>query len=255
MFKFQLLWFVVFSIHLLSAQERKVSLKRLLYKTHKVQSAIKIDGNMDEEDWKNAETRTLDYFYFTEKGHEQKTTYRMLWDEQNIYLFFQCEDKYLNASETKRDGAPYLDDCVEFFVTPAPTVADMHFCFEMNINKSMNDIVFVNNFYGEEPTVVKQYNPEVHLEVKINGTLNDNSDIDKGWNAEIAIPHNAFFGSTRLFPVQKGNKWSFIAIRKNRDKLVEKGERSAASLFPMDNLIKGRDVHNPEMFGLLEFVD
>ncbi len=252
----KLLYILIITAFLISSckpTKKKLSLEeRPLYKTHKATSKIIIDGKLDKV-WEQAELRTFDYFYLTEKKEDkQKTTFRMLWDDENIYLFYQAKDQFINAAETKRDGAPYLDDCAEVFFIPAPEVENIHYCFEMNVNKAKNDLVWVNNFQRNNSIVIKEYNPEFKVEVKINGSLNNNTDIDKGWTMEVAIPHKAFRGATKFHPIKQGNKWAFLALRQYRD-VSEIGKRSMTTLFPIYHIEK--DVHQPEMFGLMEFVD
>lgn len=237
-----------------SAQKKELSLEqRPIYKVHKATSKIKIDGKLKDVAWFDAETRTFDHFYLTSNDSEkQKTNFRMLWDKDYIYIHYDLQDKFINAAETKRDGAPYLDDCTEIFLTPAPSAENIHYCFEINVNKAINDLVFVNNFNGGN-AVVRQYNPDFKLGVDVKGTINDNTDIDKGWSMELAIPHAAFAGSTSKSPIAIGSKWAFLALRQIRDN-NNIGKRVMSTIFPVDN-IKEKDVHQPEMFGLLEFVD
>ena len=44
--------------------------------------------------------------------------FRMLWDDDNLYVFFHCVDKNVLATRTKRDSDVYRDDCVEVFASP-----------------------------------------------------------------------------------------------------------------------------------------
>lgn len=242
-------------INAIYAQKFELSPKdRPLYKVHKADSKITVDGKLNDKAWKKAEARDYNFFYLTNgKKEEQKTTFRMLWDEKNIYIHYDLEDKYINSAETKRDGAPYLDDCTEIFLIPAPNGENIHYCFEINVNKAINDLIFVNNFYGGKKAAIKAYNPEFELEVTVDGTINDNTDIDKGWTMELAIPHAAFNGTTNQFPIKKGSQWAFLALRQIRDD-NNIGRRVISTIFPVDN-IKEKDVHQPDMFGLMEFVD
>lgn len=235
-------------------QDYKLSLEdRPIYSAKKTNTAIIVDGKMDEESWNKTEVRTLNYFHKIKQANDkQKTTFRMLWDEETLYLFYESEDKYLTASEKNRDGTPYLDDCAEFFVIPVPNSANMHFCFEINLYEAKNDVVFINDFYQGNNTVVKGFNPDYQVKVTTNGTINDNSDIDTGWTMELAIPLEAFMGSTHLYPVKAGTQWAFMALRQERNE-PEIGRRVMSTIFPILDVSK--DVHQPNMFGLVEFVD
>jgi hypothetical protein len=250
---FVLLFTVLFtSCSSSSKKEAVVISSKETFKVHKANAKIVIDGKMDEASWGKTETGSFDNYYEAiEKNDKQKTVFRMLWDDENLYLFYQCEDKFINARETKQDGATYLDDCVELFVTPTPGANKMHFAFEVNLFKTSNDIVFIEDYYQGKKGVIKAFNPKFEREVTIDGTLNDNSDIDKGWTMEMAIPLVTFWGNDGYNPAEVGNKWSFLAIRQELNQST--GERRVAStLYPIESM---GEIHDSRSFGLFEFVE
>ena len=192
----------------LSLGEQKV------FKVSRTDTPMVIDGKLSEAAWQKTEARSLDYFYELQKPTDQQNTlFRMLWDEENLYVFFACEDQFLTASETKRDGRPYLDDCAEIFLIPAPDSLDMHFGLELNLYKASNDFIYLANIYQGKKGSVYSYNPDFKVEVTFDGTMNDNSDIDVGWTMEFAIPLKLFKGMDKFSPVQAGNQWAFLALR------------------------------------------
>ena len=236
------------------AQKIEDSKERPLFKVKKATAEIVVDGKMDEADWKKSTIRSFDNVYLVEKPTDiQKTNFRMLWDDETIYLFYESEDKYITARETLRDGMPFFDDCAEFFVIPSPESGNAHICFEVNLNKAVNDIVYVSDFYKGGGLPIKGYNPVIKVGVQIKGTVNDNSDIDTGWSMEFAIPKEAFKGAERYFSLQEGTQWAFLALRQDRNE-VEGERRVISTIFPVEN-VKDKDVHQPTMFGLLEFVN
>ena len=84
----------------LSGQDKKLVLgEQETFSASRTHHAITVDGKMEEGSWSKTEVRALEYFYgVVEKSDEQKTDFRMLWDDENLYLFFSCEDQYLTAS-------------------------------------------------------------------------------------------------------------------------------------------------------------
>ncbi|GAA3614997.1 carbohydrate-binding family 9-like protein [Flavivirga amylovorans] len=235
------------------ADKKMVLGEQPVFKVSRANEAIVVDGKMDESIWDKTEARTFDYTYNnTKPTDKQKSTFRMLWDEKNLYLFYEFEDKFLNARETKRDGKPFFDDCAEIFIIPVPDSLDTHFGFEVNMYQASNDIIFFNNYYKGKDYGLKTFNPEFKTAVTYNGTINDDSDIDKGWTMEMEIPIAVFGFLGGIVPVEKGNTWAFLAIRQDRNE--KKGDRRITStLFPIYDIEK--DVHQPNRFGLMEFVD
>lgn len=226
------------------------TLNKEIFKVKKTSKKITIDGKLNELAWKQAKVGTLDYFFDVVKPTDkQNSTFRMLWDEENLYLFYECEDQFLTARETIRDGAPYLDDCVEIFLIPVPEPINMHYGFEVNLYKTSNDFIYMNTIYKGEFISGKGFNPDFEIEFTINGTVNDNTDIDIGYTMEMAIPIKVFMGADKFFPVKKGSQWRFLALRQNRND-IDGDRRTASTMF-----LTQEDVHDPNVFGLLEFVE
>jgi hypothetical protein len=251
--------FIIFSVLCLvsfgcSKKDKKMVLvEQAIFKVSKANEAIVVDGKMDEVAWSKTEARSFDYIYNVEKPSDhQKTTFRMLWDKKSLYLFYNFEDKYLTARETKRDGTPFLDDCAEIFIIPVPDSLDTHFGFEVNMYKAANDILYFNNYYKGNNVGLKSFNPDFKTAVTFNGTINDNSDEDKGWTMEMEIPLSVFGFLGEIVPVEKGNTWAFLAIRQDRNDLEGK-RRVTSTIFPIYDIKK--NVHQPNRFGLMEFVD
>lgn len=221
------------------------------YKAIKNKGKIDVDGKLNEAIWKKTEARSLAHFYNVEKPNDQQNTkFRMAWDDENLYVFFECEDEYITAREKNRDGAPYFDDCAEIFLIPAPDSLNMHFGFELNLYKTANDFIFINDLNKGERVVVKAYNPDYKVAVSVNGTLNDNSDLDTGWTMEMAIPLSVFNGVGYSF-IAEGVQWAFLAVRQDRND-AEGDRRSTSTIYPIYDISK--NVHQPNRFGLVEFV-
>lgn len=224
-----------------------------VYKVSRATEPITVDGKMDEECWKNAEVRSFDYFYRGDKPAEkQNSKFRMLWDDENLYLFYECEDTSLTARETNFDGRPYLDDCAEFFCVPVPDSVNMHFGFEVNITKAAYDYVALWRYYNNRTIYIKSYNPVYKVEVTYEGTINNDKDKDKLWRMEFAIPFNAFSDFNLMSRPKAGVRWAFQAVRQDRN-FVDDRFRSTSTLFPIYDIRK--DVHQPSRFGLLEFTN
>lgn len=234
------------------AQKKLVIGEQPLYKVAKTAEPITIDGKMDEAAWKNAQEVSFDYFYRSDGKpiDQQKTKFKMMWDNTNMYLFYAAEDKSLTFRETQPDARPYLDDCAEFFVLPVPDSLNMHFGFEVNINKAMYDYIMFWQFAGKGNVFIKQYQADNYkVAFTTDGTINDDKDTDKGWTLEMSIPFSALGGFPRP---RAGAKWAFQAVRQDRN-AVDDRFRSTATLFPIYDA--RLDVHQPNRFGLLEFQD
>lgn len=109
--------------------------------------------------------------------------------------------------------------------------------------------MYLINFYNNEFAPLKGFNPEFEVEFKVDGTLNDNSDIDKGWMMELAILINTFKGVDRFFPVKAGSQWKFLELKQDRND-AEDNLHKASTIFPTE-----KDIHDTNFFELLEFLE
>ncbi len=251
---FLIIFVLISNLSLFSQVEKRLVIgQQPIYKVSKAREPIIVDGKMDEASWKNAEVRSFEYFYRNDKLPEkQDTRFRMLWDNENLYLFYECEDTSLTSREKNFDAQPYLDDCAEFFCVPVPDSIYFHFGFELNITKAAYDFVVLWRYFNNRTIFLRSYNPVYKAEVTCDGTINDDTDKDKMWQMELAIPFAAFSDFYNVARAKTGVRWAFQAVRQDRN-LVSDRFRSTSTLFPIYDIRK--DVHQPSRFGLLEFTD
>lgn len=220
---------------------------------HRATAPIRIDGQLNDPDWETAEVFSFSAFYRVETPtDQQETKVRMLWDDTHLYVSFEAEDQFLTAREQNRDGEPYLDDCAEVFLIPTRDKINLHFGYEVNLYHTSNDFVFLNDFYQAGRAVIKSYDPEFEVASLIDGTLNDNSDRDRGWTMEFAIPTQALRTVSQFSPLALGSQWAFLLVRQDRNEATG-DRRSTSTLFPLAKEFK--DVHDPQYFVLMEFVE
>jgi hypothetical protein len=187
-----------------------------------------IDGSLDDACWKAATPIPVDFFHPDPTGQrstEPRMTVRYLWDEDYLYIGYETFDKNLIALATdewqgpkdnKRQGCEIYSndpkvkvDVVEFFIA----FEDMRFFWELHHNalNQFNDIwvtvtdpswpvnrsslstwglIFARDEYihDDGPRKVAM---AVKLKPKADGkpsTVNDESDEDTGYTAEIRLP-------------------------------------------------------------------
>jgi len=245
---------LVTGLSLYSQTEKQLVIgQQPVYKVSRAPEPITVDGKMDEEGWKSAEVQSLNYFFRLDKPVEkQNSKFRMLWDDANLYLFYECEDTSLTARETKFDGRTYIDDCAEFFVVPVPDSIYMHFGFEINVIEVRYDYIVLWKYYNNRTFFISGYNPDYKVKVTYDGTINNDKDKDKGWNMEFAIPISAFSNFQNVTRPRPGARWAFQVVRQDRN-FVDDRFRSTSTLYPV--YVYKLDVHQPNRFGLLEFTD
>lgn len=248
-------WFIAFLAlvdHNSCAQELSLG-EQPVYEVYKTSEQMLVDGRSTEEIWQKAEARSFEYFYRVDKPTDvQKGKFKMVWDDANLYVYYEFEDRYLTAREKQRDGQPYDDDCAELFIIPAADSLDSHIGFELNLYNASNDFIYFNDYFKGKNYVFKAFDPNHKSAIFFKGTINDNTDIDQGWSLELAIPLDTFRDLPHSMKIKAGSRWAFQAVRQDRNDL-EGRRRSSATLFPIYDIEKG--VHQANRFGLMKFVD
>lgn len=143
---------------------------------------VVIDAKADE--WKDA--RSIEIADELKRS-DNRVSISTMWDEDNLYFLFNVCDRDLQATQTVRDHPRlYLDDMVEFLVDPHNKKDS---CW------SQDDIIYHINILGQKKDdrgsdgclTNAEWNGDAEYAVVIDGTLNDASDIDKGYVVEIKI--------------------------------------------------------------------
>jgi hypothetical protein len=205
---------------------------------------IDIDGELREPAWQQAPAVELIFPWESQKGAKQKTRVRILWDDKNLYLGYECEDADITAHYEKRDDPTYNDDAVEAFINPRPEQTDVYFGFEMNARAVMYDYVFFQTRY-----LFKRLNLEgLMLATKLDGTLNARGDRDKGWSLEVAIPFAELAPLAPNAPPKPGERWT---MNLNRwDGVAPERRLSMWSNSQMER----PSPHAPKRFGVVRFL-
>lgn len=212
------------------------------YAVKRAAAPINIDGKLDDKAWESAAPIEFLFPWDFQTGAKQKTTAKIMWDSEYLYVGYQCEDKDIVALHLQRDDPTYKDDAVEIFINGNPSQQRSYYGLEMNARAILYDYLMADG------RVYKRFQLEgVKLASFIEGTLNTRGDEDKGWSLEVAIPWRNFEEMSKL--PAAGTKWT-VAL--NRWDGVEPDRRLSMwsnPLHPKPN------PHVAARFGELTFVE
>jgi|GEM_PF-86056 len=207
-------------------------------------SPIRVDGRLDEAAWRNAETFGDFSFPWWTSGKQEQTAARMLWDDEFLYVAFQCDDAHVFAEQTEHDSRVYLDDCVELFTAPDSRRPNDYFNIEMNVKGAILDRHHPD---GPGAPEVPNWNSQgIQIATTVNGTLNDDSDTDRGWILEAAIPFANFEHVTGRAHPQDGDVWHL-----NLNRLGGQTNPQHSQWSPGET--EKPAFHRPEFFGRVAF--
>ena len=224
-----------------------------------------IDGRLDDACWRQAEW--TDEFVDIQ-GRDRplprfSTRARMLWDDQYFYVAAWLEEPHVFATLEQRDSVIFNDNDFEVFLDPD---GDSRLYTELEINALGTewDLLLVQPYRDGGPALNGFDLSGLKSAVQVQGTLNDPSDIDRGWSVEIAFPWSALKETSRSsLPPAPGDTWRVNFSRVEWHTRVLEGSYVKATdpltdqTLPEDNWVWSPqgviNMHHPEAWGWVRF--
>ena len=252
------------------------------YKALRASRPPVIDGKLDEEVWKTAPRSSafVDLIHGTPTHFDTRAS--VLWDDEFLYVAYWIEEPNVSATLTERDAPIYRDNDAELFIAGE----DGYYEFEINAHGTIYEVLFFweeafkRNGYSEMPEFdrsdpqARRFNgvgykthprgprvgfwnwdfPGLKKAVYVDGTLNDDSDRDKGWTVELALPWSGLEvlarGDGRSLPPKHGDVWRMDFSRFNTYKDPPPSKDSGGWAWSSHGVW---DSHVPECFTYVEF--
>ncbi len=202
---------------------------------------LETNGRLDKPEWqKAAKSRRFVDLVSGVPGFLE-TRMASLWDDEALYLAFWVEEPNVRARLTERDSLVWTENDIEVFIGGE----DCYYEFQMNALGTVYEVFYIwqdalkrgSRFdvpefdllarrvdllggfqdgmrYGKHPRGARWAFMDWDLAglraaVQVSGTINDASNVDKGWTAEIAFPWSgmATLAGGRPLPPRDGDVW------------------------------------------------
>ena len=226
-------------------------MKQTDYTAKKIATAINIDGNIDKEIWQQANWSKRFADMVSGDAGMYNTRVAILWNNSHLYIAFKAEEPFVSAALTERDSIIFLENDLELFIEGK----DCYYELEVNAANTVYEVFFIwkdayikngrfdtlqfdvhqqqaytfggdydrsgaSFWKGTNPRGIRwaftNFDiPGLQTAVQVQGTLNDNSDIDEGWTLEIAIPWASLkiLDTERAVPPVSGDVWTMFLGR------------------------------------------
>ena len=215
------------------------------YVAYRTEGALNIDGKLDEASWQKAKD-TEEFEDISGKGFaapKYKTTAKMLWDDDFLYVGAILEEPNITAKLNQRDTIIYYDNDFEVFIDP-DNDGHNYFEIEVNANNVLFDLILDKPYRTGGDFLLQWDCPGIKSGIHIEGTLNNPNDTDKYWSVEMAIPRQALTLSFNNL-LKAGNIWR---INFSRVEWLKKPEENWVW-----NATGRIDMHMPDRWGYLLF--
>lgn len=254
------------------------------YTAYRAPEPLTIDGKLDEKSWKLAprSPRFVDLITGAPTIHDTRAA--VLWDDDYLYVGYWVEEPFVEAKLTERDAPIYEENDVELFIAGP----DAYYEFEINALGTIYEALFIwddayesGGFAGlpefsRTAEGARPWNgvgfethprgprlglfrwdlPGLKAATSVDGTINDNSDRDRGWTAEIAIPWSGLArfakGDGRALPPRDGDTWRMDFSRFNSYREAAPSKDPGGWAWSAHGIW---DSHIPELFPYIHFSD
>jgi hypothetical protein len=200
-----------------------------------------LDGRLESEPWRRAERSPRFVDLVTGVPAPFDTRMAALWDDQCFYVGYWVAEPNVQARLTKRDSFIWTENDVELFIAGP----DCYYEFQVNARGTIYEVFYIwqdayrKAGFGGRPEFelaahpvdviggfqdVSRYGkhprgrrwsfmdwdfPGLRWAVHVEGTLNDDRDIDRGWRVELAFPWKGFasLAQGRPLPPRDGEEW------------------------------------------------
>ena len=150
---------------------------------------IILDGLLDDGPWKTApwSESFVDIEGWNKPTPRYATWFKMLWDDENLYIGAYLEEPHLWATYDKYDMVVFHEHDFEVFIDPDGN-KESYYELEFNVIGTIFDL-YLDREYRLGGTAHHQWNCEgIEGAISKFGTANNSIDTDKGWQIEIKIP-------------------------------------------------------------------
>lgn len=207
--------------------------------------AITIDGDLSKPVWQRASQSPRFVDMATGDPGFFDTRAAALWDSTNLYVAFWIEEPFVEAHLTERDSLIFNENDVELFIDGG----DSYYEFEINALGTVYEVFFVwqdalarfntpefdirarqavtfgGNFDRDAATFWRGTHPRglrwafldwdfpgMRSAVKVDGTINQRSTVDRGWTVELAFPWAGMesLANGRALPPRDGDLWKMF---------------------------------------------
>lgn len=217
-----------------------------VYNVFKLKQSMKIDGNWHKQQWQNINAVDITNFMGTIPEFRPAVKAKMTYDDENLYIIFLVQDRYVRCITNDYNGPVWEDSCVEFFFSPDTRLPERYFNLEINCGGT--PLMHYNIIPDKETTILAVDDIKM-LEIGHSLPQLVDPEITEAvtWTIEYRIPFTLLEKYSKVTHPGHGINW-----RANFYKIAENCSNPHYMTWSVVDNFKP-DFHKPHFFGLLKF--
>lgn len=217
-----------------------------VYKVARLRNPIKIDGNWNKEQWNNVGIISVKNNMGKIPGFVPVVEAKMMYDDNNVYVIFRVQDRFVKSTVTEFNGPVSENSCVEFFFSP--DTGDPLKYFNLEVNAGGTPLIFYVNKPRKE---YKKLQDDDISKIEIAHSLPEVVDPEikepVTWTIEYRIPLDILKKYSNLTQPDRGIQWKGNFYKTGS----ETSNPNYMTWSYVDNPVP--DFHLPQYFGTLIF--
>ena len=235
----------IFTIALLQAQN-SVQIIPEVYEVVETKEPIKPDANWDKEQWKNVKPVTITNYMGDIPAFKPKVQAKMVYDNDNLYIIFKVEDKFVKCVTDRINGPVWRDSAVEFFFSPDADKPLSYFNLETNCGGTpLMQFHADLNGKRESKRISEEDIREIEIVASLPKIVDPEITEEVTWTIEYRIPIALLQKHSIITYLAKGVEWkaNFYKIAE----ITSSPHHATWSVIDKPN----PTFHTPEYFGRL----
>ncbi len=228
------------------------------YRCRRAARPVRLTGRGDDPAWAAADW--TDDFVDIEGDARPRPRFRtrakLLWDDRFLYVHAELQEPHVWGTITERNAVVFHDNDFEVFIDPAGR-GENYYEFEVNALNTVWELTLPVRYSRGGRPIDPTNLPGLVSAVSVDGTLNDPSDVNRGWSVEVAFPFAGLARHGGGDPPAAGDVWRLNFSRVEWAHAVVGGRDAKVPGRPEDNWVWSPqgvvDMHQPEHWGFVTF--
>jgi len=103
-----------------------------VYEVSRLKQPLNIDGDWYKSQWRGIKAARLENHMGSIPSFRPAVKFRVVYDNENLYVIFLVEDRFVRCITKDINGPVWEDACVEFFFSPDINFPERYFNLEIN---------------------------------------------------------------------------------------------------------------------------
>lgn len=217
--------------------------KDSVYKVYKTDKEIPVNGKWDKPAWEKIKAVEINNFIRDRPEFFPHTQAKMMYDDENLYVIFKVNDRYVRSITTTLNGPVWEDAAVEFFFSPDSSKPANYFNLEVNCGGT----ALLEYSATPRANATTEDIKEILMAHSLPKIVDPEITQPVTWTLEYKIPLKILEKYSNITRPKQGVKW-----RANFYKIVENNSNPHHLTWSPIGDPKPH-FHMPKFFGILEF--